>query len=57
MIYKNIECLIDKSKKNTSIQDSTPKVLSHIKEWNVASVKANPGRFAHFGHALRSASG
>lgn len=42
MIYKNIECLIDKSNENTSIQDSIPKVLSHIKEWNVASVKANP---------------
>ncbi len=42
MTYKNIECLRDESYDETYIQDSTPEVLSHIKEWNVASVRANP---------------
>ncbi len=42
MIYKNIECLKDESYEETFIQDHAPDVLSHIKEWDVASVNANP---------------
>ncbi|MFC2160033.1 electron transfer flavoprotein subunit beta/FixA family protein [Acidobacteriota bacterium] len=42
MIYKNINCLKDESYEETYIQSSTPKVLDHIKEWNVASVNAHP---------------
>ncbi len=42
MIYKNIECLKDEFYEEAYIQDSTPEILSHVKEWNVASVNANP---------------
>lgn len=42
MIYKNIQCLKEEAYEEAYIQNSISEVLSHIKEWNVASVKADP---------------